>query len=94
VLTSNKGWFDLLNEYKEILADLFIVSKADIELTSADQLPAVKESEEEKQIPVAVKVAIASGAKCQRCWRFDTNLGTESEFPDICERCTNVMRRP
>jgi isoleucyl-tRNA synthetase len=31
--------------------------------------------------------------KCQRCWNYWPSVGTSVEHPDICERCTSVVRR-
>ncbi len=31
--------------------------------------------------------------KCQRCWNYWPSVGTDSEYPDLCERCVSVLRR-
>ncbi|MEF2144436.1 MAG: class I tRNA ligase family protein, partial [Desulfovibrionaceae bacterium] len=38
-----------------------------------------------------VIVERASGEKCQRCWRYDENLGSNATHPDTCPRCTRVL---
>jgi hypothetical protein len=30
--------------------------------------------------------------KCQRCWNYWPSVGTDPEYPDICERCASVVR--
>ena len=40
---------------------------------------------------IGVVVHDASGAKCERCWRVLTEVGTEPEHPDLCHRCTDVV---
>ncbi len=30
--------------------------------------------------------------KCQRCWNYWPSVGKDSEYPDLCERCTSVVR--
>jgi isoleucyl-tRNA synthetase len=32
-------------------------------------------------------------AKCQRCWNYWPSVGTDTEYPDICERCAAVVER-
>lgn len=29
--------------------------------------------------------------KCQRCWNYWPSVGSNSEYPDLCERCVEVM---
>ena len=93
ILTSNRKWFELLESYKLILADFFIVSAVKITLTSAEKIPKREESGEEKALPIFVEISPAPGKKCERCWRFDIKVGSDAEFPTLCERCSNVLRR-
>ena len=30
--------------------------------------------------------------KCQRCWNYWPSVGTDAEYPDICERCAAVVK--
>jgi isoleucyl-tRNA synthetase len=30
--------------------------------------------------------------KCQRCWNYWPSVGTDAEYPDLCERCISVVR--
>jgi len=39
-----------------------------------------------------MELAKALGAKCQRCWRYEEDLGSHGEHPEICPRCTAVVR--
>jgi len=34
----------------------------------------------------------SSGKKCIRCWNFYESLGSDPEHPEICARCTNVVK--
>jgi len=71
------------------LCEFLIVSRA-----SLDESGNVPEdayvSEEVKGL--AVSVAKAPGEKCQRCWRYEENLGSVDEHPEICPRCTAVVQ--
>jgi len=40
---------------------------------------------------VAVRVALAEGEKCQRCWRVLPEVGTVPDHPDLCRRCADVV---
>ncbi|MEG2171693.1 MAG: isoleucine--tRNA ligase [Desulfovibrionaceae bacterium] len=41
---------------------------------------------------LAIDVEKAQGAKCERCWIYSTELGTDAEHPTLCPRCTAVIR--
>jgi isoleucyl-tRNA synthetase len=30
--------------------------------------------------------------KCQRCWNYWPSVGADSKYPDLCKRCTLVVR--
>ena len=32
------------------------------------------------------------GLKCVRCWNFYEKLGSDSEHPELCERCTKIIK--
>ena len=40
---------------------------------------------------VAVVVGLASGEKCQRCWRVLPEVGTVAAHDDLCERCADAV---
>ncbi|MFH1665274.1 MAG: isoleucine--tRNA ligase [Candidatus Omnitrophota bacterium] len=40
---------------------------------------------------IKIGVVKASGEKCRRCWNFSGTVGIHKEFPDLCERCYNVI---
>jgi isoleucyl-tRNA synthetase len=69
------------------LNDIFIVSNARMVETLDGDLYQGKEIE-----GLAIKVAKASGEKCERCWRFDENLGTDPDHPTACPRCTQALK--
>ena len=41
----------------------------------------------------SVSVAKTEGAKCVRCWNFFSSLGSDPDHPELCERCTDIVRR-
>jgi isoleucyl-tRNA synthetase len=42
--------------------------------------------------PVAVSVSKAAGEKCERCWHWETDIGSVPEHPTICGRCVKAVR--
>jgi isoleucyl-tRNA synthetase len=81
--------FNLLNEYKEFLPALFIVSSAEARQASG-KMDGAYESEEIKGMSVIVERA--SGKKCERCWNWSTSVGTYSDAAELCHRCYNVTK--
>ena len=41
---------------------------------------------------LAVSVAKAVGEKCERCWIYSDELGSDPEHPTLCPRCAAVMK--
>jgi isoleucyl-tRNA synthetase len=39
-----------------------------------------------------VKVRHAAGEKCVRCWRWTEDVGMDAAHPELCGRCTDVLR--
>ena len=75
-----------LEENKEILEEVFIVSQLVITNEKDDSF--VKGEEQEA---LYIKVEHADGEKCERCWKYSTELGTNSEHPTVCPRCTTAL---
>jgi len=40
---------------------------------------------------VQVTVTKASGEKCERCWHWETDVGSDSSHPTLCGRCTTAV---
>ncbi len=41
---------------------------------------------------VTVTVLPAEGTKCQRCWNYTNDVGTDAEWPGACARCARAVR--
>jgi len=41
---------------------------------------------------VTVAVLPATGAKCQRCWNYTSDVGADPEWPGACARCAGAVR--
>lgn len=75
-----------LEDNKNILEDVFIVSQLVITNEKDDSF--VKGEEQEA---LFIKVEHADGEKCERCWKYSTELGTNPEHPTVCPRCTSAL---
>jgi isoleucyl-tRNA synthetase len=40
-----------------------------------------------------IEVAKADGAKCERCWHWEMDVGSAAEHPGICGRCVEAVRQ-
>ncbi len=40
---------------------------------------------------VTISVAKAAGQKCERCWHWETDTGTDAAHPTICGRCVRAL---
>ncbi|MCR5561771.1 MAG: isoleucine--tRNA ligase [Desulfovibrio sp.] len=40
---------------------------------------------------LAIRVEKAHGEKCERCWIYSTELGTDASHPTLCPRCSGVI---
>ncbi|MBW2563957.1 MAG: class I tRNA ligase family protein, partial [Deltaproteobacteria bacterium] len=84
-----KELHDTLHPYSDNLKSIFIVSKAS--LLDGESLTDAYESSDIKGL--AVKVEVAEGDKCERCWMHEPSVGTNSDHPAICDRCRQVLDR-
>ncbi|MCP3771933.1 isoleucine--tRNA ligase [Paenibacillus sp. MZ04-78.2] len=41
---------------------------------------------------LAVKIVVADGEKCERCWIVTPEVGHDSEHPTLCKRCSGVLK--
>ena len=76
----------LLKDYRSQLTTLFIVSQVELETYSFDgtgesSLPGLK-----------IRIERASGEKCARCWNYSEQVGRDSDYPEVCERCSSALR--
>jgi isoleucyl-tRNA synthetase len=75
LLSVNGDLYPLLKEYSSELPALFIVSQVDVQ-------PGAE---------IQVKVERADGAKCERCWKYTTDVGSHPALPTICAACAQAV---
>jgi isoleucyl-tRNA synthetase len=75
LLTVDADTFAFLQNYKDELRYIFIVSQ--VELIGGDALK--------------IEIVKADGEKCERCWNYSTRVGESEKYPTACERCTEAL---
>jgi isoleucyl-tRNA synthetase len=83
VLYVPTDWQDLAQAYADSLDMLLIVSKASL----ATGTPPDAAFSSDGIAGLAVVVERAPGAKCERCWRFQEDVGQSETHPAVCGRC-------
>ena len=76
----------LFESFGKELSDLFICSGAEIS-TDAPCEDAFKDT----LSGIAVKVRLAQGEKCDRCWYIRKDIKEDGEGGHICSRCANIL---
>jgi len=71
-----KATFDLLSRLGDDLRLVFITSRANVHL---------REGEPE------IKVTPSAHAKCDRCWHYRADVGSQAEHPTLCGRCVSNL---
>jgi isoleucyl-tRNA synthetase len=77
-LSADGDLFPLLQQYAGELPGLFIVSQVALETGAAGAA-------------VGVKVERAAGEKCERCWKYTTDIGSNPKFPTVCAACGDAV---
>jgi isoleucyl-tRNA synthetase len=76
-----------LKSYEAELQSIFIVSK----VVLADSISG-EAWDSENITGLKVQVAAAPGDKCERCWCYSEELGTDGAHPTICPKCTAAVK--
>jgi isoleucyl-tRNA synthetase len=78
VLTAGSDLQPLLGQYESDLPALFIVSQVRLEQGTENG--------------VSVEVQRADGVRCERCWKYTLDVGSDAEFPTICAPCSGAIK--
>jgi isoleucyl-tRNA synthetase len=77
-LTAGGELYSLLDEYQSQLPALFIVSQVEIRKADTEEL--------------SIVVSRALGDKCERCWKYTLDIGSDPDFPTICKACAAAVK--
>jgi len=75
-LSANGDLYPLLSEYAPDLPALFIVSQVEVAAGEG---------------ALSVAVERAHGDKCERCWKYTTDVGQAARFPTVCGACAQAV---
>lgn len=78
---------ELLDRYRDLLRDLFIVSS--VQVVPGGDLAETAESD--VIAGLSVRVEPATGDKCERCWVHDPSVGGNADHPTVCSRCAGKL---
>ena len=87
VISGTPELMAFLREYEAELQSIFIVSK----VTLADALAGDFWTSENID-GLKVQVTAAPGTKCERCWYYSEQLGTDASHLTICPKCTSAVQ--
>lgn len=66
-----------------------VVHREDLrEIMNVSQLALTDEGRDEM-----ARVVHAQGQKCERCWRWEMNVGENAEHPTLCGRCVEAVKQ-
>jgi isoleucyl-tRNA synthetase len=77
-LFADDSWYPLLETYARELPGLFIVSEVLL----------CRQTES----GVRATIERAPGTKCERCWKYTEDVGSDAEIPTACAACAAVVR--
>jgi isoleucyl-tRNA synthetase len=81
LIEANPDRYEILKQYERDLPEVFIVSHVELKkVTNLPHAPGFK-----------VTVLKAKGAKCARCWRYQTSVGANAAYPGLCDRCVEAI---
>ncbi len=78
-LKADGDLYPLLEQYAGELPALFIVSQVELEPQPGGDL--------------SVEIGRAAGTKCERCWKYTNDVGSNAAFPTICAACAEAVEQ-
>ncbi len=87
LFTDNKELKNLFEKYSKFLKELFIVSKVDVLESPLGKDPVKMENPD-----CLIYTEKAEGNKCARCWIISKTVGENEKYPDLCDRCIDVVK--
>ena len=68
--------FDLLQSLQPDLAFVFITSRCDAHLADS----------------MRIQVTASAHQKCERCWHYESDVGSHADHPGVCGRCVSNLQ--
>ncbi|MFN3466156.1 MAG: isoleucine--tRNA ligase [Candidatus Brocadiales bacterium] len=99
--TEEEEFYQLLQEHKEDLSALFIVSEVQVVKGPYDgkmggvvhpvHFSGPGDTGVEKEIRYYVEASHSNNKQCQRCWNYFPTVGENATHPALCSRCVEVI---
>jgi isoleucyl-tRNA synthetase len=77
LLEAGNELYPLLQQFLPDLPEWFIASHVELQPGGPSSLE--------------IKIQRARGDKCERCWKYKTDVGSDDEFPTVCASCACVL---
>ena len=90
ILYADDELYDFIKNIEEDLATIFIVSQASANKLSNLENDSAYSSEEFENLKAVINKA--KGIKCERCWIYTDDVGSDPEHPEICARCAEELK--
>ena len=102
-LGADRFCMELLSKYKSALPELFNVSAVNCVTmedeenlyyaTNRDIVHAVSHKMGEPFVTDTVRCNVSKSinAKCERCWRYVPDVGSDTRYPTVCNRCSDAL---
>ena len=75
----------LLQDYQRDLPTLFIVSQVEL-------APVAPSQAQPSDLPdLKIEIRKAQGEKCERCWNYRLDRGSNAAYPTLCARCASIL---
>ena len=91
-IAAEGDWARLLEEYRDSLPMIFLVSQAALAPAAAPASGGTDGGSETTISGLRVAVRRADGRKCERCWNYSARVGESAEFPTLCDRCVGTLQ--
>jgi isoleucyl-tRNA synthetase len=69
---------EFLQSYANELPGLFIVSQVALDPGQGNA--------------IQVTIERAAGVKCERCWKYTEDTGSDPQLPTVCAACSSAIR--
>ena len=89
LFTKSSDYYAFLQSNLNLLKELFIVSQLNVSNTLGEN----ELFDAEKIENLKIRVDKADGTKCVRCWNYSLDINNDSEFKDICLRCSDAIKK-
>jgi isoleucyl-tRNA synthetase len=76
-ISTNGDLYPLLEQHAGELPGLFIVSEVELQKGEGNA--------------ISVQVERAGGVKCERCWKYTSDVGSDARFPTVCKSCADAV---